>query len=84
MREDKTREAAGWPRLLRDVREGVRVRLAKELSTGAAIVPAGTEGVVTTHGSGWHLLRFEGEKCTCCGVKPYITRCHWRYFEVIR
>lgn len=62
-----------WPKLLRDV-DNLPCRTRREIRTGAAIIPAGMVGRVETAGNGWHLLRFDGDPCKCCGVAPRAVR----------
>lgn len=75
--------ARGWPARLADV-TGMRVRLNRAVETGAMVIPAGTEGVLRSHGNGWHLLHFEADACTCCGVKPRASRMSWTDFDVVK
>lgn len=62
-----------WPKRLMDL--GVaRCRTKRELKNGYMTLPAGSLGFVQSHGNGWHLLIFTGDPCSCCGVKPHISR----------
>ena len=77
MSEEADRRAAGWPRLLRDC-QNLPVRLRHDISTGAAVLPAGLEGVVRTSQNGWHLLHFQAKPCPCCKVAARAARMSWR------
>lgn len=81
--EAKRRKDAGWPVLLRDIRD-LRVRTKRQMQTMAVVIPAGTEGVVRSNRTGWHLLDFVADACPTCKVAPKVSRCSWMDFEVLR
>ncbi len=84
MSVDRSRWQKSWPKRLSDIpRDGVRVRLRREIRTGLGTFPRGYEGRVTTSHNGWHLLGFEGDPCECCGAKPRVSRMSPTDFELI-
>lgn len=65
-----------WPKRLKDigVADGgsartARARTRRPIGNGIGVAPAGLLGFVRTAGNGWHLLSFDGDACSCCGVK---------------
>lgn len=60
----------------------MRVRLLVELRNGFVILPVGKEMTVMSS-SQWHRLELSGEDCECCGVRPRMTRVHWRDVEPV-
>lgn len=76
------RRAAGWPARLTETR-GLRVRTRRQACTGAAVLPAGTAGIIDGDRSSWDKLCFRADPCECCGVQPRWLAT-WRDFEVIQ
>lgn len=58
--------------------EGKRVRLVRELRNGWVTLPAGYIGTITVQSRG--SLSFVGQPCSCCGVKPHMSKIG--YFDV--
>ena len=60
------------PKLLRNAM-GRKVRTLRELTNANITLPAGMVLTITS-GTGWNKLGLKGEPCSCCGVRPHITR----------
>ncbi len=60
------------PKLKRDY-VGKRVRLLRDVETGAVGIPAGSLGEVTGYTTGRRACRIRIDKCECCGVAPFVT-----------
>lgn len=82
MTEATQRKAAGWPARLSETR-GLRVRTRRQATTGSAVIPAGTEGMIDGDRSSWDKLCFRADACPCCAVQPRLLAT-WRDFEVVR
>lgn len=76
-----TRAERNLPRLVRDL-EGAKIELTRDITTGAAVFPAGSRAVITNAGA-WERFTIRGDACTCCGVKLIISRMSWRDFKVV-
>lgn len=50
---------------------GRRVRTSRELTTGQMVIPAGSVLTVRSIRPG---LELQGERCSCCGVRPIVRR----------
>lgn len=81
MKPNATDIAAGWPRLVRDVK-GLSVRTRRPMTTSVMTVPAGTLGVLE-ESSAWHRLAFRTDPCVCCGVAVWVHRLSRNDFEIV-
>lgn len=57
---------------------GKRIRLMRDISTGAAVYPKGMAGTVMDTGPSMYV---KGEPCPCCGVSMYIRKLS--YFDIV-
>jgi hypothetical protein len=83
MTDAQRREAAGWPRLLRDA-AGLRVRLRFDVRLHQFTIPAGAEGTIDVRSSGWRRIHFSAPACQCCGVMPYAYGLSWESYEIMK